>query len=454
MKLSKLALLAALISGASASANEGRQAFYQSTPGDSGVALVGHCDCGEAVCGCEAPSCDDAEETAPCDDGCDSSCDGNCGSLCNSGSRIGSRLASLGCCDLGEKWSLINATPLGISFGGWTNLGYHTSNNTGTGILGNGAPANFNNYADKVQLQQQWAYAERIADGSDGLGIGGRIDYIYGTDGPDTQAFGIADTHWDNSWDNGGAYGHAIPQVYGEVAHGDTSVKIGHFFTLIGNEVVAATGNFFYSRQFTFYNAEPFTHTGVLATHALNDCTTLYGGWVEGWDSGFKDNGDAFIGGIKRQLNDDVSLLYATVIGRFGDNANSAALERGSIHSFILTTALTDKLTNLIQYDYLDTDDEASALVRRTHGLNSYFIYQVNDCLSLGSRTEYFDFKSRVNPGGAATYNQTYGVNYKLSSNLMVRPELRTIWDPDNVGINEGNAGTKTAFGMDAILTF
>jgi len=449
MKLSKLALLAALITGANAGANEGRQALYQQTENETSIAQVSHCSCGEPVCGCEAPA--DGCDASSCDA---SGCDGGCDS-CGSGLGIGSCLEGFGCCDLGEKWSLIDCTPLGFTLGGWTNLGYHSSNNTGTGILGNGAPSNFNNYADKVQLQQQWAYAEKVADGSEGLGIGGRMDYLYGTDAPDTQTFGIANNHWDNQWDNGGAYGHAIPQLYGEVAYGDTSVKIGHFFTLIGNEVVAATGNFFYSRQFTFYNAEPFTHTGALATHTLDDSTTLYGGYVMGWDSGFEDNGDAYIGGVKRQINEDVSLLYATVIGRFADTGKGGApLERGSIHSVILTTALSDKLTNLIQYDYLDTQDEVSDLVRRTHGLNVYFIYQVSDCVSIGSRSEYFSFDTQQFTGTNATYNQTYGVNYRLTSNFMVRPELRTIWDPDNVGINEGNATSKTIFGMDAILTF
>ncbi len=67
-----------------------------------------------------------------------------------------------------------------------------------------------------------------------------------------------------------------------------------------------------------------------------------------GWDSGFEDNGDSFIGGFKRQVTEDVSFLYTTAIGRFNDDdpaGNALGGERGSIHSFILTAALTDKLT-------------------------------------------------------------------------------------------------------------
>ncbi len=96
-----------------------------------------------------------------------------------------------------------------------------------------------------------------------GFDIGGRIDYIYGTDGPDTQAFGIDNDHWDNGWDNGNDYGSAIPQLYMEAGYGDLSVKVGHFYTIIGYEVVQAPDNFFYSHAYTMYNSEPFTHTGV-----------------------------------------------------------------------------------------------------------------------------------------------------------------------------------------------
>ena len=123
---------------------------------------------------------------------------------------------------------------------------------------------------------------------------------------------------WDNTWDNGVNYGWAMPQLYLEAGYGDLSVKAGHFYTIIGYEVVQATGNFFYSHAYTFNNSEPFTHTGILATYNLSDDVTFYGGWTEGWDSGFDDNGDNFLGGISVNLTDDFTVIYATTIGRFG----------------------------------------------------------------------------------------------------------------------------------------
>ncbi len=434
MKLSKMAMIAAIACGIHAGTAFGQQANNQIQQ-----VSCADCDCGQPACGCEAPACCDDPS---CDDGC-SSCD-SCG--IGDGCLMASMHDKLFCGELGEPWTLFGEH-CGWTAGGWTAIGYH-SNNT---------QFNFNNYANRVQLQQQWLYAEKVADGSEGLGLGGRIDYLYGTDAQDTQSFGIANTHWDNSWDNGGAYGHAIPQLYLEAAYGDTSVKVGHFFTIIGNEVVQATGNFFYSRQFTFYNAEPFTHTGVLATHALDDCTTLWGGYVMGWDSGFEDNGDAYLGGFKRQLTEDTSFIYTTALGRFNDDPASVnAGERGSIHSFIVSSALTDKLTGILQYDTVDTENAAGANVRRTDGVIGYMIYQLSDRLAFGTRTEYFD--GDIGPAETIVFNQTWGINYKVSSNLMVRPELRYVDDKDRFGIlqNQGGANDRrnTIFGMDAVYTF
>ena len=134
------------------------------------------------------------------------------------------------------------------------------------------------------------------------LDWGYRGDLLYGVDAQKTQAFGNNSGSWDNSFDNG-VYGWAIPQAYAEVAYGDWSVKVGHFFTIIGYEVVPDVGNFFYSHSYTMFNSEPFTHTGILGAYSANDCTTVYAGWTLGWDTGFDqyDGGSNWLGGISVQ---------------------------------------------------------------------------------------------------------------------------------------------------------
>jgi len=415
MRLKKLALIAAIACGIPAS-----QASAQYDPfGIRPVSHFGKCDCNQPVCGCDVvdPSCDSDD------------CDGGCDSLCGGGG-------------LGDPWKLFGDHGA-WSVGGWTSLGYHT------------APlANFNDYPNKVQLHQAWLYAEKAVDTSNGFDIGGRIDYLYGTDAQDTQAFGTDPRGWDNPWDHG-VYGHALPQAYVEAGYGDLKVKVGHFFTIIGWEVVAAPDNFFYSHAYTMYNSEPFTHTGVLAEYALGEDTTIWGGYVFGWDSGFDDNGDAFLGGISQALTDDLTLTYATIIGRFGE-ARFNGVEKGYMHSLVADYSVTDKLQYIMQHDYLDTKDDADAVVRRTVGLNQYLIYNLNDNWAWGSRFEWW----QVNAFGGDVidtdvYSLTTGVNYRPNANLIFRPEVRYDWarGANNLPLPEDRRD-QFVFGMDAIFLF
>ncbi|MFK8113988.1 MAG: porin [Rubripirellula sp.] len=391
-------------------------------------------DCGcemmsvPASCGCEAAADCGCEMGGGfgCDSGCDSGCD--CG-----GCPLGME------CDLGDPFTLFGEH-CGWSVGGWLQLGYH-----------NKANSLFNSRPDEFQLHQAWLYAEKAIDTSCGFDIGGRIDYLYGTDSQDTQAFGTDPRGWDNSWDNGLDYGHALPQVYLEAGYGDLSVKLGHFYTIIGWEVVGATGNFFYSHAYTMYNSEPFTHTGALATLGLSDEISVWGGYTMGWDSGFDDNGDAFLGGVTLSVSDDVTIIYAATGGRFGE-ATIGTDERGYMHSLIADIALTDGLQYIIQSDLLDTHNASGTAVRETFGINQYLIANISDCFALGARFEWWNAEFG-GTGDSDVYDLTLGANYKPHANVMVRPEIRWDWDDDLIAGLEGGQD-QTTFGIDTIFTF
>ncbi len=469
MKVSKLAWLAAAAIGMSSGVAQAQQygtysGVYQTqyqgqrqatvnqvSCNESGCAAAS-CDCGEPACGCEAV----ADPACGCEVACDPGCDSGCDSL-----GLGLNLNPAGCCDLGDPYELFGEY-CGIKVGGWGQIGYHSFD----------GGRRFNNHADRVNLHQGWLYAEKAIDTSCGFDIGGRVDYIYGVDAQDTQAFGIANNHWDNQWDNG-IYGHALPQAYAEVGYGDLSVKIGHFFTLIGYEVVPATGNFFYSHAYTMYNSEPFTHTGFLAKYNASDDLTLYGGYTLGWDSGFEDNGDSFLGGISYQVNDDFNMTYALVAGRFGDGVATAAGgsldERGYMHSLILNTALTDKTTYIFQTDYLDTEDANGGVARNTFDINQYLLYNISDCWALGTRAEWYNvntnsqlFNAAPTSGNTDVYALTAGVNYRPHANVLIRPEVRWDWIKEDraslnaagLTFNENNDPSQTTFGIDTIITF
>ncbi len=346
------------------------------------------------------------------------------GGLLGGGCGDGFSLASMLGCD-GDN---------GIELGGWLQFGYHNRN---------AVVPRFNTHEDRVNLHQGWLYAEKVADGSCGFDWGFRVDGMYGVDAADTQAFGNNPGKWDfqNGLDNG-QYGFAIPQAYAEVASGDWSVKVGHFYTLVGYEVVTAPDNFFYSHALTMFNSEPFTHTGALLTYNASDDVTLYGGWTAGWDTGFDqlNNGSSFLGGFSAPLGDNVTFTYIATAGELGWRGN------GYSHSIVVDTALTDNLNYVIQSDLVRTNDAdanpATIDADDDIGINQYLIYSVSEKVGLGTRMEWWKNEGR------SQYAATFGVNVKPMDNLIIRPEIRHDWKV------AAPVGSQTTFGMDVILTF
>lgn len=401
--------------------------FYTSTNNSAGEAAsaAGDLCCSAACCG----------------DGCD------CGDACRGG-----------CCGCIEGFSL--AGLIGLSecspyeIGGWTNLAWYDNNiplSQNRGDL-----LSFSDIPDQVNLAQQWLYIGRKVDGASGFDLGGRIDVMYGTDAQKTQAFGNPTSlgvpagfapgygTYDASLDHG-IYGWAIPQAYGEIAAGDLSVKVGHFFTPIGYEVVPATGNFFHTHSYTMFNSEPFTHTGALATYSGFEALTLYGGWTAGWDTGFDqfESGSMFLGGFGIELTENITFTYLNTYGNFGwrDFGGDDSYE----HSMVLSVQLTDNLQYIGQSDYLNTDNQAqvqaNGLAAETIGLNQYLLYKWSDLISVGGRLEWWKAES------TSYYEATGGVNIHALDNLVFRPEFRQDWAP-GIGLDQDTVA------IDAILTY
>jgi hypothetical protein len=389
-----------------------------------------------------------------CDDGCcGDGCD--CGDGCGCGNGVcgGGLLSGMGP-GIVEGFSLANILGVNsLDVGGWTQFGY-TSEPTLLSSLndhdGNGATSaagtggSFNNIEDRLNLHQQYFYVGKEADGSNGPGLGFRADFIYGIDGQDTQSFGNPAASFDNGGSfNHGIYGWAIPQLYGEVAMGDLSVIVGHFYTLVGYETVTAPDNFFYSHSMTQYNSEPFTHTGVLATYKGFENMTVYGGWTLGWDSGFDNvnSGNNLIGGFSANLTDEITFTYINTYGNFGARGG-AGQDSSYAHSMVMDVALTNNFKYVLQSDVVTIDRDVAATVGNDQvGVNQYFIYQYNDILSFGTRIEWWKSDGQSHCG------YTSGANIKLLDNLIIRPEYRTDWVPA-LDFDENVAA------MDMILTY
>lgn len=384
---------------------------------------------------CDATMSCDCNGCVPCDGCCGiavDSCDGCCASGC---------LLSQ---PLGERWTLMNLFPGCMNcageishpfeIGGWWSVGYHSKSN---GL--------FNNRPHSINTHQAWLYFEKEADQWKGLDWGFRTDIVYGQDAADTQAFGNNPGGFDfqNGWDRGAGYGWAMPQLYAEVAANDVSIRVGHFFTLLGYEVVPAPDNFFYSHSYTMVNSEAFTHTGVLGTITVSDNLTVYAGYTLGWDTGFDqynqngENGSSFLGGYAFNLSEDVSITHIITAGDLGLNGD------GWSQSIVADLALTDKLNYVFQTDLFDAEDS------ETFGINQYLIYSMSERLGVGFRGEWW--KSN----GVSVGALTAGLNVRQCANFTLRPEVRYQWDPGTYGgtIEQASDGS-AIFGIDAIMTF
>jgi hypothetical protein len=386
-------------------------------------------ECGSGKCGadkCGPESCNAG--------GCKS--DG-----CNGGCDDGSGLFGL-CCGQ-DEFKLFD----GVEVGGWVQLGYSSR------------PTAFNdsNQDKSVLLNQGWIYLDKAAESECGEWAWGyHADFIYGADATNTQSFGNNPGQFDldPGFQHGTREAWAIPQLYAEISNGDWTVKGGHFYTLHGYEVVQATGNFFYTHAYTMNYAEPFTHTGILVTHAVSEDTEFYGGWTLGFDTGFDQTagGSNFIGGYSTSLTDDLSLTQILSFGNFGTNfvspiSNVAPNERGS---FALSTVFDYQVTNKLNYVF--HSDILKTGVYDTFGVNQYLLYQIDDCVAAGTRFEWWK------ADGASVNALTLGLNVKPHANVTIRPEWRYDWSPGgntNSGIQSGTVNqSNSTFAIDAVITF
>lgn len=344
-------------------------------------------------------------------------------------------------------------------FGGWNDC--HEWKLTGfvnAGGTANArrAPSGFNgpltfNDQHEPQFNQLYVQLENVVDTSENSwDFGGRVDLMYGSDYIFNQVTGW-ETHDDGSahWNGNPYYGFVTPQVYGEVAYNDLSVKVGRFYTILGYEVVPSTGNFFYSHSYSMQYGEPFYHVGALATYKYSETTSLLGGLVNGWDA--FDRTEDNLGGIGGILWDGGNGLSFALTGTLTqeptgeDGTTFDDFGQRSAYSFVATKAFNDRWTYVFQQD-AGVQENGSRYKTpgvndaEWYSVNQYLFYTLNDCWKLGTRFEWFrdDDGFRVagvrpgNPIGTGFagnfYEWTFGANWTPTTNLTVRPEFRYDW--------------------------
>lgn len=415
---------------------------------------------------------------------------------------------------LGSK----NHQPLsdyGVTWGGWLNTGV-TANANAPADKFNG-PVTFADRSGELQMNQFYGYLQRaITVGADDFDIGGRVDVMYGTDAIFTQAYGSPalnprggfaenrgnyDLHL-TSWSQR-FYGLALPQAYVEMnlpVGTGLSVKAGHFYTPVGYEVVTAPDNFFYTHAYTMQYGEPFTHTGILGSYAIDDnwsaiLGTVTGSATGGWDGNFNTNLTAwdFIGGATWTSDEkDYSLNVTSTAGPTGGHDNST----WALYSIVgKGNWLDNTLHYVIQHDHGFANNIITPTGQQNaqwYGLNQYLTYDLQDNLGIGLRAEWFRDQDGVRIagpgrcgaafnlrtpgdaasgysyacnsgnwasyelGGASYYAVTAGVNYKPLKWITVRPNARYDFATSNVFMNSQGQmlDYQFTFSTDMVIVF
>jgi len=404
----------------------------------------------------QAPAPDPAEQPAA-SAGCGvcSNCMTGCPSSCAS------------CCD--QPYRLFDLQALRcrrIEIGGWLDQGI-TANPDRPQVVPFNGPVTFNDRANEYQMNQLYLYAERVArTGGYGFDVGGRVDFLYGTDHRFTTARGLED-----DW-NGDRrfYGLAMPQLYADVALNRLTVRMGHFYTILGYESVMAPQNFFYSHAYAHQYGEPFTHTGMLAIYDLNDCWSFSGGFDRGWDNWEDNNNDlSFLGGVTwTSPSKNTSVGFAMTLGDEDDLGENTRF----VYSLVLKQRLTDRLTYILHHNLGHEQNAADGQDAEWYGLNNYLLYELNRRWSFGLRYEWFSDDDGVRVAGLGLpqgipldpvpshwHALSLGLNYKFNANVMWRSECRWDWVDPLVAVDDGPFDDFTdrsqfLWGNDLIIRF
>jgi len=343
---------------------------------------------------------------------------------------------------------------LGLKIGGWASGGI--THNTESPVDNNNTPVTFNDRHGEFHLNQMNLFIKRDITEGDNWDIGFRADFMGGTDTRFTQATGLDDKIINPT--SSRFYDVAIPQfyvqAYAPVLNGIT-MTAGHFYTLIGKEVVTSPDNFFYSHAYTMQYGEPFTHTGVTFSTPLMKNLKLTAGAVLGWDN-FKRNSDVwnFLGGLNwSSESGDTSVA---VTGSYGEVTKNRPGDDRWLYSIVIDHNITENLHYTLQHDH-GHETFKGGQNAEWYGVNQYLTYKVNEKIGFGLRGEWFRDDDGARIGTAGNFHEVSGgVNLTPVGWLKIRPEIRYDWyNGSQVGVyNQNQFRNQFLLATDFVVTF
>ena len=381
---------------------------------------------------------------------------------------------------------------------GWLQNSY-TYNANGRAISGQNFGVTPNNLANSWQGNQYYLIFEKPLKQEDKVNFGFRIDSLFGNDWAFNHSHGIFDTAFKNNH----FAGYDPAQFYAEVhlpilTKGGMDIKGGRFYTILGYEVVPATGRPLLSVPYMFNYGQPFTHIGVLSTLHLTDRINVYNGAVNGADHGIIENLKYnYLGGITWTSKDAKwNLAISTIAGpqeyprflpsntyiqptgvpatppQFSGRTNPyySGNDRSTTTS-VLSYKWADTFTQVIETDesfeanvpFSTKITAANPLGRHNaqwQSFGNWFLWQFwkqddRDIMTAVWRSEVFRDNNGVRTGFADNfYEMTLGVIIKPKPYLWIRPEARYDWAQFTHPYADGTRNSQFTAAVDVILLY
>ena len=400
---------------------------------------------------CASPvSCDPAAAVA-CNSGCLSAAPG-CGACANCGNFACNGLCGRhGCADpfFGK---LKKSVCEGTCWSGYMNAGYFTNF---SGDRSNGYTDCWSETTPAFNALYVSATKKAFTGGC-GYDVGFGVDFMFGEDARILRSVHGLDQSWVTGHMSDGrpSYGFAMPQLYVEAAINNWSVKMGHFYGVLGYEGATANSRFFYTKGL-LCSVSPVAQTGVLASYNGFENLDVTLGWVNGWGNGFDNEyGESLVeGAFTYHITECASIKYAFMagtcdvavpLGALGPIAPGSAKGDASVHNLVFDLQLTRYLESVTLFYYGDYDGN-TVLIWGEH------LYRdLNCCTKLGFRAEWL--KTSIDDTELTTMG--IGLNYHPcgNQNLYIRPEFR--YDKStNTAMLNGRPDQFT-IGFDVMLTF
>ena len=272
----------------------------------------------------------------------------------------------------------------GLKIGSWatTGINYNIDNAPDN----SNGPMSMTDRSNEFNLYQLDLFIEKVVTKSKNWDVGGRFDYMFGTDTRYTQATGNWDTHLMNP---NSYYNMALPQTYVEVfapVGNGLNGKFGHFYTIIGYESVPSALNFFSSHTYSF-KSSPFTTSGALFNYTINDQWNVNLGAITGPDNFNRDIGAwSQMSGINwANTKTGTALSFSIMQGDVYQNRPSNLVYYSAIFQQTL-----GKWHYVFQHDRGTQDHAANNQTAVWYSVVHYLTYQFNDIFGLGVRSEWF----------------------------------------------------------------